>query len=679
MTAKKISRIPVWAALLLWAGIADAKIRPANLFQDDMVLQCGMKIPIWGQADPGEKVTIRFGQQTRTAMAGTDGKWMANLDPLPANAMPLDLSISGSNVLTFKNVVVGEVWLASGQSNMQLSLSEAANHAQEITAADLPLVREFTVEREGSLKQIEEVKGAWKVCTPQTAGNFSAVAYFFARELSRILKIPVGIINASYGGTPAEAWTSREAMDSVPALRNVAEGQIAAMTAAPADLARFPAALSAWEEKYGVADGRNEGVGKGWATVDVDTADWKRATVPFTWASALGAKGGGAFWLRKEIDLPASAAGKPLKLVFGNLSEQYHTAYFNGEEVGRMGHEPPNFYSGGRSANVPGPSVKVGRNVIALRFVSHTEKGGFDTPGKALNLPVTDRDRVGDEWFVRAEKEFPPLPAGALDSRPKLNRAVMQYTSTTLYNEMIHPLIPCAFRGVIWYQGEANASIQGAGNYYRTLLSSMIKDWRARWGEGEFPFYIVQLANYAEVNRSHRMNPWALLRESQTWVARSLSNSGLAVTIDVGAENTIHPTDKQDVGKRLAYIALAKDYGLKDVPFQSPLYRDCIVQGEKILVRFEPGSGDLMVGEKVGLEPAGEVPGGKLTWFEIAGDDRKFVWAEARIDGDSVVVSSAEVPRPVAVRYAWAQNPQGCNLYNRAGLPASPFRTDDWP
>ena len=526
MKTIEISRAAVLAAVLLLASRADAAVAPAHFFQDGMVLQRDMEVPVWGQADPGEKVTVSFAGQTRAATAGPDGKWLVKLARMPARTTPAELSIGGSNTVVFKNVLVGEVWLASGQSNMQFALNEAMNQQQEIAAADFPLLRYFTVTPAGSLTPTEDVKGTWKVCTPQTAGGCSAVAYFFARELLQKLQVPIGIIDSAYGGTPAEAWTSREAMESVPELKSLAERQIAAVKSAPADLASFPAAISAWEEKYGVADSGNEGAKQGWANPDFDASQWKRVNTGFTWAAALGAKGGGVFWLRKEIDLPESAAGKPIKLTFGFLTEEYHTAYFNGEEVGSMGRTPPSFYTGARAAEIPGKLVKAGRNVIALRLVSQTEKGGFFAPGKTLNLPVADRNSVNDEWAIKAEKEFPPLPAGALDSRPKLNTAVMQYTSTTLYNEMIHPLIPTAFRGVIWYQGEANASMTSAGAYYRQLLSLLITDWRTRWQEGNFPFYIVQLANYSDVDRSHRTSGWSLLRESQNWVAQTLPASG---------------------------------------------------------------------------------------------------------------------------------------------------------
>ena len=680
MKPTKIRQIAALASTLLLSVVAgNAAVKPANLFQEGMVLQQATKIPVWGRADPGERVTVGFAGQTKLATTGADGKWMVNLDPMPADTTPKELSVSASNKVTIGNVVVGEVWLASGQSNMQFTLNEAMNKQQEIAAADFPLMRRFTVTPGGSLDPAEDAKGTWKVCTRQTAGGYSAVAYFFARELHQSLKIPIGIIDSSYGGTPAEAWTSREAMDSVPALKKLAAGQIAAVLAAPAEMANFPSALAAWEEKYGVKDGENVGFKQGWAAPDANTVDWKPVNAGFTWAAALGAKGGGVFWLRKEVDLPASAAGKPFTLSFGYLPEQYHTAYFNGVEVGRMGSTPPDYYTGGRSATIPGALVKAGRNVIALRFVSHTEKGGFYAPGKSLQFPVVDPYGVGNIWLIKAEKEFEPLPPRALESRPKINGSKIQYTSTALFNEMIHPLIPFAFRGVIWYQGEANASAQGAGEYYRTLLSLMINDWRGRWREGDFPFYIVQLANYSDVDRSHRTNPWSILRESQTWVSQTLPHSGLAVTIDVGSAVTIHPTDKQDVGKRLAAVALAKGYGVKGVAFQSPLYKSQAIEGDKIRVQFGSESGALMVGEKRALEPAREVPDGKLAWFEIAGEDRRFAWAEARIDGNSVVVSSPEVPHPVAVRYAWAENPEGCNLYSRAGLPASPFHTDDWP
>jgi sialate O-acetylesterase len=671
----------VAAALLLSATqVASAKIELGSLFQDNMVLQQGSKVPIWGKAEPGETVTVSFAGQAKTAVAGADGKWMLQLDPLPAQATPREMAISGSTALTLKNVVVGEVWLASGQSNMEFALGwQLLNGPQEIAAANYPLIREIKVGPTGSLQPLDTVKGAWAVCTPQRAPQFSAAAYFFARELYQGLHVPIGIINSTYGGTPIEAWTSLEAMDAVPAFKQIAEHSIAQLQAQPEDLKNFPTAIAAWEEKYGLTDSQNEGFKAGWAAPETDTADWKKVNAPLNWAGALGIKGGGIFWLRKEVDLPESAAGKPFHLALGQLREEYITAYFNGQEVAEHGRTPPDFYTGSPQATIPGNLVKAGRNVITLRLVSDTPAGGLNVPGRQMQLPVADPATVSDEWLIKTERQFPPLPPGALESRPPLNHAVIQYTATTLFNAMVHPLIPFAIRGVIWYQGEANAGSVADATTYRTLFPTMIADWRSRWQEGEMPFYFVQLANYGAVDRSLRTNPWSILRESQTRTMETTPQTGMAVTIDIGSTVTIHPGDKQDVGKRLATWAFAKTYGRKDVAFLSPIYKSCHVEGDKMRIGFEPGSGALMVGAKNGLEPAHEVPDGKLTWFEIAGDDKKFTWAEAKIDGDSVVVWSPEVTHPAAVRYGWAADPEGCNLYNRAGLPASPFRTDDWP
>ena len=664
--------------LLFWAAVVRAEVKPCGLLQDGVVLQREMKVPVWGKANPGERVTVSFSGQSKSVVAGPDSKWMIHLDPMSANSAPQELTIVGTNTIAIKNVLVGDVWLASGQSNMEYSLNGVTNAKQEIAAADFPLIRSFFVPKAGSLTPVEEVNGTWKVCSPQTAASFSGVAYFFARDVFRAIKVPIGILESYYGGTPAEAWTSRVALDTEPEFKRLADAQTAELAAA-SEIEAFSKTLPVWEAKYDVSDTGNQGFKMGWAAPDANTSDWKPiSSAGFNWAQALGAKSGGVFWLRKEVNLPESAAGKSFTVSFGWLAEEYDTVYFNGEEIGGRGRNPPDYYTATRWAFVPGRLVKPGRNVIALRLVSHTEKGGLSIPGKLLQLPVPDPNLINNDWIIKAEKTFPPLPPGALENRPKLSAVRTHKTATTLFNAMIHPLIPYGIRGAIWYQGENNAYSIVHAIAYRRLLPMMVGDWRARWQEGGFPFYVVQLANYDEVDRTHRPDPWPYLRESQARVAQTLPDSGLAVTIDLGSAFTVHPTDKQDVGARLANLALAKTYERKDVPYASPIYQSYTLEGDKVHIRFAPGSGELMVGEKKGLEPVREVHGGKLSWFEIAGEDRKFVWAEASIAGDSVMVSAAGVPRPVAVRYAWARNPEGSNLYSRAGLPVSPFRTDDW-
>ena len=658
---------------------AQAKPTPTPLFSDHAVLQRNQPVPVWGQAKPDETITVNFAGASHSVKADPQGRWRVTLAPLPASDKGRDMTISGADreACVLRDVVVGEVWIASGQSNMVFPLLGATDSEKEITLAKFPLIRQFEVKKNnGSLHPLDNLEGSWAVCAPNIAGSFSAVGYFFAKELFQKLGIPVGIVKSCRGGTPAEAWTRREVMESIPDLKPEIETQIADMERAPAEQAAFPGLLTAWEKQNGVVDTENVGLKNGWASPDFKDDDWTPAKAPFTFSRAVNSTSGGVFWLRKEVEIPAGCAGKPFRIYFRRMAEQYDTAYFNGEEIGHTGDKPPRFYTDIRAYMVPGKLVKAGRNVIALRLVRHDAKGGFFFSGKGMGFPVPNPNAVDNSWKVKVERAYPPLGTEVLATRPKLNNSEMRDTPSALYNALIQPLIPYAIQGVIWYQGEANTGSAERASLYRKLFPAMIADWRAQWGQGDFPFYFVQLANNDVSNRTHAEQPWALLRESQIRTLETVPNTGMAVAIDIGSV-TIHPKNKQDVGKRLALWARAKTYGEKGLIFQSPLYKSSAVEGGKIRVKFDTGGAPLIAGKKTGLDPVMPTPQAKLEWCEVAGADGKWAWANAVIDGDSVVVSSSDVPAPLQARYAWATNPEACNLYNTAGLPASPFRTND--
>jgi sialate O-acetylesterase len=665
------------SALLLAssASLPAAELKPASLFTDHMILQREQPVPVWGREDPGEEVIVQFAGQKKTAKADADGKWMVKLDPMPASAEPRELTVSSANPKSkiqnfkFTDVLVGDIWLCSGQSNMGMGVGDSANAAQEIASANYPEIRYFSVAQNPALAPADAVKGEWRQCSPETAAKFSGAAYFFGRELYKELKIPIGLLHSSVGGTPAEAWTRMEALKSLPALAERAKKEIAQIQSQEEDNKRFPAARAAWEEKYGVKPPPVSESARGWADPELDVSDWKTVTLPSQWGN-LGEKSGGVFWLRKEVDLPESAAGKPFSLGLNWVSEQYETAYFNGVEVGRASDKAPDFYMLQRRCNVPGNLVKAGRNVLAVRVVSATERSGLWQWGRHLGFPVADAGTVDNQWLMKAESHFAPLPKEALASRPKPNNVAGRSVSSSLYNGMIAPLVPFAIKGAIWYQGESNA---GRHAEYRDLLTTMIRDWRAQWGS-EFAFHIQQLVNNSEPPKdANQRTNWSYLREAQVQLADTVPKCGIAVGIELGEAFSIHPKNKQDVGKRLALVALEKTYGRK-IESSGPRYDSMKVEGGAIRVKFTHAAGL-------------HAKAGPLQRFAIAGADKKFVWADAKIDpstssglaGDSVVVSSPQVPQPVAVRYAWANNPDGCNLYNSAGLSASPFRTDDWP
>ena len=470
----------VLVCLCLSAAMAPAAVKMPALFGDGMVLQREKPVPVWGWADAGEKITVAFAGQEKSATAGKDGKWRITLDPLEMSKTPATMTVTGgSDALEIKDVLVGEVWICSGQSNMEWTVG-GCNAPDDMAKANYPLIRTIKVPHKPSPQPLDDFSGSWTVCDPKTVGHFTAVGYFFAREIHRELGVPVGLVNSSWGGTRVEPWTPPCGFAAVPELKEIAEKTYTAKS-----------------------------------------------------------------------------------------------------------HQEP----------------------------------------------------------------------------------------TVLYGGMISPLVLLAIRGAIWYQGESNG---GEGVTYYQKKQALIGGWRALWKQGDFPFYFVQLANLGNVNEDPKGGDgWARLREAQLDTLQ-VPNTGMAVIVDIGEARDIHPKNKQDVGRRLALWALAKDYGRKDLVYSGPLYKAMKVEGDKIRISFDHAGSGLMVGQKEGLAPVRQVEDGQLKWFAIAGADQKWFRAKAVIDGETVVVSSGEVKAPAAVRYAFTMNPEGCNFYNKEGLPASPFRTDRW-
>jgi len=495
------------AALLLGAG-AQAELWMPNVFGSHMVLQQKQKNPIWGKADPGAVLTVQFGDQVQEVTAGGDGRWHAALKSMPAGPGAYDLRVShGVESLYFENILIGEVWVASGQSNMQWSVAQSGNPEEEIAAANYPNIRLFYVPRVTAETPQEDCDAAWQVCSPDTIAGFSAVAYYFGRELHQKLDVPVGLIHTSWGGTPSESWTSPETVAKVDAFAPIAARW-------EEIVAKHPETMAAYEARV---------------------AEWQ----------------------------------------------------------------------------------------------AQKDKG-------------------------EAEDKDKPRPPMGPDHPHRIS---------SLYNGMIHPIVPFGIKGAIWYQGESNA---GRAYQYRTIFPAMIEDWRAKWGQGDFPFHFVQLANFRDrVEEPTPDSDWAELREAQ-FMALQLKNTGMASAIDIGEADDIHPKNKQDVGRRLARWALRYDYGKRDVVPSGPLYKSHKIGSDgKVTISFDHAKG--LHGR-----------GGSLAGFMIAGEDKAFVWADVEVKGKKVVVWSDQVPNPRAVRYGWAVNPVS-TLYNEAGLPASPFRTDDWP
>jgi sialate O-acetylesterase len=647
--------------LLVLASAAHADVRVPSVVGDNMVLQQGRKVRVWGWAEPGERVTVSFRGEKESATADARGRWEVFVGTHKAGG-PFELNVAGRNTLNFRNVLVGEVWVCSGQSNMEWSLSNAQDGAKESAAADYPFIHLFTVAKKTSAAPLEDVEGRWVVTTPKEAASFSAVGYFFGRELHKRLNVPVGLIHTSWGGTPAEAWTSRDTLKASAVLRPILDRYDRQLADLPRLQREYERARDEWASRYVMEDPGNRGEPEGYAKPGHDAGVWKRMNVPQLWESA-GLDVDGVVWFRRELEVPAAWAGKDLTLRLGAIDD-FDTTYFNGERVGSTGPDTPNAWVAPRLYRVPGSLVRAGRNTLAVRVFDRVGGGGFGG-GQMTLAPLGsapgDGVALNGEWLY---KEEATVPSRQIDwsRQPQPPGAANQNNPTVLYNAMLAPLFPYAIRGAIWYQGESNA---GRAEQYRTLFPAMIRDWRAAWKQGDFPFYFVQLANWKARPVDSNDSEWAELREAQTLTMREAASTGMAVAIDIGNPDDIHPRNKLDVGLRLARWALADTYGMK-LEQSGPLYAGHKVEGGRVRVTFKHSGG---LKTRDGAPPAG---------FYVAGADRKFVPAEARVEKGEVVVWSKAVPAPFAVRYAWADNPSA-NLYNSEGLPASPFRTDDWP
>jgi len=637
-------------------------MRLASLFCNHAILQRDIPIPVWGWCAPRSRVRVTLAGRTAETFAGDDGKFVLRLPPMPAGGPHvLEALQVGAGRAEAQDVWVGEVWLASGQSNMQWTVAPTG----ETIDKAIPGIRMFSVPNVALPGRQAHVEGVWKTATPEAVQNFSAVAFHFARRLHDELKVPVGIIASSWGGTRVEAWTSREALMQQPA--TCAEMQSYEATFhSPAFFSRLgsddarTASVVAGQVRGLRTDPGNEGFGRGWARADLDDAAWPNMTLPSTWqANRLAFSG--ALWFRREISAPADWQGKDLLLCVGAV-DKHDVTYFNGEQVGATGTDlDESHWNKPREYRVPARLVKPGKNVIAVRAFSFVYHGGLIGPANKMSVaPVSGNATpipLEGPWRYAVEHDFGKvyLPGAAPYGPGNPN------TPAILFDNQVAPLAPYALRGAIWYQGESNV---GNASQYRELMVGMIRDWRRTWGQGDFPFLMVQLANYQAASEYQRDSQWALLRESQLQSVNE-PGVGMAVIIDIGEANDIHPRNKRDVGYRLAQWALYETYERASVA-SGPLCSGMTIEGDRIRVRFR-NSGKGLVAK-----------GGALKTFAIAGSDKMFFLAEAVIDGNSVVVRHPDVMYPVAVRYAWADNPEGCNLYNVEGLPASPFRTDVW-
>lgn len=647
---KKLCMLTLLVVLAVFTAHG-ASLKLPKILGDHMVLQQNSFTKIWGWAEPKQQiiVTTSWNQKKYRVVTDQKGNWEVTVSTGKAGG-PHTVTIEADITRVLEDILLGELWICSGQSNMEWQLRRAETAEEEIPASGFPEIRLFTVEKHIATRPNEDLNGSWAICNPESSAGFSAVGYFFGKMLHQELGVPVGLVNTSWGGTPSESWTSRETLstfgDFDQQLEELYGSSDEEVEKARLEQSRIEAMI---KEQQDFENPENIGFKEAWMTVDYDDSDWAEMDCPAEWSSVeeIGTLEG-VLWMRTEIEIPDSWNGKALSLELGPVDEMDIT-YINGVEVGTnriiSNWNVPRYYQ------VPASLVKSGELQLAIRIVNTNAQGGiFGHPEELKIFPTENKDEspvmLAGSWKYRIAYKFPEVPM--------VNNS---HTPSVLYNGMLHPLKNMAIKGAIWYQGESN---QTRAVQYRTIFPGMIEDWRKTWRQGDFPFYFVQIAPYDY--GSSQTSPE--LREAQFLTLSKVKNTGMAVTMDIGNPDDIHPTNKRDVGKRLALWALAMDYG-KDIVFSGPLYREQSIEGSKIRLHFNyTGSGLVAAG-------------GPLTHFEIAGEDQVYHPAEAVIDGETVLVSSPEVDLPVAVRYGWSNTAEP-NLSNVEGLPASSFCTDNW-
>src|SRR5688572_1159724 len=627
----------------------NSQVRLPRLVRDSMILQRDAKINIWGWAAANEKVKIRLNGRNYKATAGANGKWLVQLSPMKAGG-PYTMDIIASNKISLKDILIGDVWICSGQSNMvhQMNIHDVT-YAKDITEANYPQIRHFWIPTLTNLQGPQEdlPTGYWKWANAEDVRPFSAVAYFFARKLYEKYHVPIGLINASVGGTPIEAWTGEEGLKDFPAL--ISTIQKNKDTAYINGLRRSTSANNTNRQLPPPQDKGLTG-SKTWFDPSYIPKGWKTIAVPGYWEDQGIKDLNGIVWYRKEIDVPASMIDKPAKVFLGRIVDA-DILYINGKQVGNTTYMYPQ-----RRYNVPAGLLKAGKNILIVKVTNNSGKGGF-VPDKPYCLFAgNDTIDLQGYWHYKVGEVYQPR-SGGIGGGGGISA---QNQPTALYNAMIAPLINYSVKGFLWYQGEANA---GRPDEYAKLQPAQIVDWRNKWKQPGAPFLFVQLPGFMDFNYLPSESQWAGLREAQL-SSLSLPNTGMAVAIDLGEWNDIHPDNKKDVGERLALAAMKIGYG-ENVVHSGPIYESSSIEGNKITIEFSNVGSGLVTND-----------GEELSEFAIAGADKKFTWAKAKIEGDRIVVWNDNVANPVYVRYAWADNPVNPNLYNKEGLPASPFRTD---
>lgn len=631
--------------MILYSSFTFAQVKLPKLISDGMVLQRDTKLKIWGWAAANEKVSVKFNGKTYKTKASADGNWFVMLPPVKSGG-PYTLTVTAGNSITVKDILFGDVFFCSGQSNMvhQMNIHDVT-YAADIKSANYPEIRQFLVPVGNSLEGPgnDLPGGSWKAAVREEVRPFSAVAYFFAKRLYEKYHVPIGIINASVGGTPIEAWTSAEGLKEFPAMQTSIQKN------------KDTAYINELNRKAAIANKPLPSKDKGlaeipkWFETNYVAKGWHSINIPGYWEDQGIKDLNGVVWYRKEIDIPASMTGKPAKIFLGRIVDA-DVLYINGKQVGITTYMYPQ-----RRYNVPPDLLKPGKNIFVIKVTNNFGKGGF-VPDKPYCL-FTGSDTIDlkGTWQYKVGEVFVPRPGSGFTGINAQNQP------TALYNAMVAPVISYSIKGILWYQGESNTSRAAE---YAKLQPALIADWRNKWQQPDVPFLFVQLPNFMDANYLPSESQWAELREAQL-KSLSVPNTAMAVAIDLGEWNDIHPDNKKEVGERLAVAAQKMVYGENTV-YSGPVYQSSKTEGNRIILTFDHTGSGLTSND-----------GEELSEFAIAGADKKFVWARAKIDGDKIIVWSDNVPNPQYVRYAWADNPVNPNLYNKEGLPASPFRTDN--
>ena len=628
--------------LLIFSSLVNSQVSVAKIFSDNMVLQRHTDIPVWGFATSNTSIEVEFNQQKTRTITDQNGKWMVHLKPEMAGG-PFELIVKGENTIVLKNILVGEVWLCSGQSNMEWTVAQSDNAKTAIeNASNYPNIRHIKIPKEiNSVPNADISNGEWEVSSPSTVSDFTGVGYFFAKQLYDTLQIPIGLINASWGGSIIETWISREGFENSEDFKDV----IATMPKTSLDSLLNLKKTNSQQRIEALQNSKLSTANiESYKDLNLDDSNWLNINEPEAWETQELGEFDGVVWLRKHFTLLEEDIKNDLILEIPAIDDEDVT-YVNGIKVGET-----KGWDIKRSYKIKTNTLKVGDNVIAIRVVDNGGGGGIygDTSKLKLNIDKKSIPLAGN-WKFRVESVFDGIN---FNDYPSL-----------CYNAMIHPLLPYAFKGVIWYQGESNIS---RAYQYRKMFPLLINDWRKKWNRDDFPFYYVQLATFSTKGDSNSGSDWAELREAQTLTLK-VPNTGMVITTDIGNPNDIHPTNKKTVGERLSAIALNNVYE-KPMVCSGPTYKSMEKSKNIISISFEVNGSGLIGSNK----------NHKVEGFEIAGEDEVFYQAIASIIGNKVVVFSKKVKNPKAVRYHWVGNASKGNLFNKEGFPAGPFRTDDW-